>query len=102
MAIYGKKQIVEGWQHDAHGWWWQNEDGSWVANDWRLINTTITSSGRTGTSGPAGTGGILIQSRWIRLTARETGTIFRKMEIFRGRAGTADQVERWKCGNVEK
>ena len=24
-----EKQIVEGWQHDAHGWWWQNEDGSW-------------------------------------------------------------------------
>ena len=33
-----EKQIVEGWQHDAHGWWWQNEDGSWVASDWRLIN----------------------------------------------------------------
>ena len=33
-----EKQIVEGWQHDAHGWWWQLEDGSWVANDWRLIN----------------------------------------------------------------
>ena len=33
-----KKQIVEGWQHDAHGWWWQNEDGSWVASDWRLIS----------------------------------------------------------------
>lgn len=33
-----EKQIVEGWQHDAHGWWWQNEDGSWVVNDWRLIN----------------------------------------------------------------
>ena len=33
-----EKQIVEGWQHDAHGWWWQLEDGSWVANDWHLIN----------------------------------------------------------------
>ncbi len=33
-----KKTIIAGWQHDAHGWWWQNEDGSWVASDWRLIN----------------------------------------------------------------
>ena len=33
-----ENQIVEGWRHDAHGWWWQNEDGSWVASDWRLIN----------------------------------------------------------------
>ena len=33
-----KKTIVPGWRHDAHGWWWQNEDGSWVASDWRLIN----------------------------------------------------------------
>ena len=27
-----------GWQHDAHGWWWQNADGTWVVSDWRLIN----------------------------------------------------------------
>ena len=33
-----RKTITPGWQHDAHGWWWQNEDGSWVASDWRLIN----------------------------------------------------------------
>ena len=30
--------------------------------------------------------------------APETGTIFRRMEIFRARAGTAYQTGRWKCG----
>ena len=33
-----QKTIIAGWQHDAHGWWWQNADGTWVVSDWRLIN----------------------------------------------------------------
>lgn len=28
----------EGWIQDAHGWWWQNADGSWPASEWKLID----------------------------------------------------------------
>ena len=33
-----QKTIIAGWQHDAHGWWWQNADGTWVKSAWKLIN----------------------------------------------------------------
>ena len=26
-----------GWQSDANGWWWQNEDGSYPSNTWQWI-----------------------------------------------------------------
>ena len=93
-----EKQIVEGWQHDAHGWWWQNEDGSWVASDWRLIahhHYLFRANGyiRTG------------WHRWNPDTKQvdpadgsETGIISRRTEIFRVLVGIAKLMERWKCG----
>ena len=35
----GKKEdpIREGWVRDASGWWWQNADGTYAANEWKLI-----------------------------------------------------------------
>lgn len=27
-----------GWNKGQYGYWWQDEDGSWPANEWRLIN----------------------------------------------------------------
>ena len=28
----------EGWVHDATGWWYRNSDGTWPANEWKVIN----------------------------------------------------------------
>lgn len=33
----GQKHEV-GWHHDQCGWWYQNEDGTWPAMCWKLIN----------------------------------------------------------------
>ena len=30
--------VKEGWVQDAGGWWWQNADGTYAKNEWRLIN----------------------------------------------------------------
>ena len=40
MATWEKEteNLPEGWQHDTHGWWWQNADGTWVKSAWKLIN----------------------------------------------------------------
>ena len=27
-----------GWQHNATGWWWQNEDGTWPAGSWQWLD----------------------------------------------------------------
>ena len=27
----------EGWKQDTNGWWWQNNDGSYPANEWKWI-----------------------------------------------------------------
>ena len=34
--IQAKKK--DGWNKGQYGYWWQDEDGSWPANEWRLIN----------------------------------------------------------------
>jgi len=31
-------QVLEGWVHDAAGWWWRNADGTWPKMEWKLIN----------------------------------------------------------------
>lgn len=28
----------EGWKQDTNGWWWQNNDGSYPANEWKWIS----------------------------------------------------------------
>lgn len=33
-----KQKIIEGWQKDATGWWYQNADSSWPKSEWRLLN----------------------------------------------------------------
>ena len=38
MTVGSAMTSFAGWQSDVNGWWWQNEDGSWIASDWRLIN----------------------------------------------------------------
>ena len=30
--------VKAGWNVGQYGYWWQDEDGSWPANEWRLIN----------------------------------------------------------------
>ena len=34
----GEEKVVEGWQKDTTGWWYQNADGTWPKSEWRLIN----------------------------------------------------------------
>ena len=99
MASAKEKQIVEGWQHDAHGWWWQLEDGSWVANDWRLINGHHYLFGANG----------YIRTGWHRWNpdtkqvdpADGSGDWVLSpggREICRARAGTVERTVQWKCG----
>lgn len=38
MKTWKEEKIVEGWQKDATGWWYQNVDGTWSKNEWKLIN----------------------------------------------------------------
>ena len=33
-----QKEIKEGWQKTANGWWYQNSDGSYPTNKWQQIN----------------------------------------------------------------
>lgn len=33
-----QKEIKEGWQKNANGWWYQNADGSYPTNKWQKIN----------------------------------------------------------------
>ena len=30
--------FAAGWQQNATGWWWQNDDGSWPANSWQWLD----------------------------------------------------------------
>ncbi|HEL9633268.1 TPA: RICIN domain-containing protein [Streptococcus suis] len=30
--------VTEGWKKDAKGWWYQNDDGSYPKNDWKLVD----------------------------------------------------------------
>lgn len=30
--------LAAGWQQNATGWWWQNDDGSWPANSWQWLD----------------------------------------------------------------
>lgn len=30
--------IAASWQQNATGWWWQNDDGTWPANEWRWLD----------------------------------------------------------------
>ena len=35
MAIMMTSTVFgAGWKQDNIGWWWQNDDGSWLANKW--------------------------------------------------------------------
>lgn len=29
---------ASGWQQNAVGWWWQNDDGSWFSNSWQWLD----------------------------------------------------------------
>ena len=30
--------MAASWQQNATGWWWQNDDGTWPANEWRWLD----------------------------------------------------------------
>ncbi len=30
--------FAAGWQNNATGWWWQNNDGSWPSNSWQWLD----------------------------------------------------------------
>lgn len=38
MKSWESDRINPGWVKDSNGWWWQDEDGTWPAQEWRLIN----------------------------------------------------------------
>lgn len=38
MKTWEKEEPVIGWNKDASGWWWRDEDGTYPKNEWRLIN----------------------------------------------------------------
>lgn len=37
MTMGSAMTSFAGWQSDANGWWWQNEDGSYPSNTWQWI-----------------------------------------------------------------
>lgn len=37
MTVGSAMTSFAGWQSDANGWWWQNEDGSYPSNTWQWI-----------------------------------------------------------------
>ena len=39
-----QKTIIAGWQHDAHGWWWQNADDR-LPSAQREIMVLVTETG---------------------------------------------------------
>ena len=38
MTVGSAMTSFAGWQSDANGWWWQNEDGSYPSNTWQWID----------------------------------------------------------------
>ena len=48
MRTWVPKQQPEGWVRDAAGWWYRNEDGTWPAIRWRLIDHHWYLFGTTG------------------------------------------------------
>lgn len=38
MTVGSAMTSFAGWQSDANGWWWQNEDGSYPSNGWQWID----------------------------------------------------------------
>ena len=38
VYIPGKTQTTEGWKKNRTGWWYQNADGSYPRNQWKMIN----------------------------------------------------------------
>lgn len=38
MTMGSAMTSFAGWQSDANGWWWQNEDGSYPSNTWQWID----------------------------------------------------------------
>lgn len=56
-----KETIAAGWQKDATGWWYQNADGTWPKNEWKLINCHWYLFGADG----------YIQTGWHRWNSKE-------------------------------
>lgn len=38
MTVGSAMTSFAGWQSDANGWWWQNEDGSYPSNTWQWLD----------------------------------------------------------------
>uniref|UniRef100_A0AAU8B1I0 L-Ala-D-Glu peptidase like protein n=1 Tax=Dulem virus 35 TaxID=3145753 RepID=A0AAU8B1I0_9CAUD len=38
MKTWAEETINPGWVKDSNGWWWQDADGTYPAQEWRLIN----------------------------------------------------------------